>query len=177
MFSLHHNERMLLSPSLLMVLAVFSMCPLHWCCRTCLPVRWAPLMPWRWDQPACVVSARLKAGCVEHSTLARWLSSRMHCQVSLAHWNQDDEYGGFGGAHAMVHGGYSGLLEPLAARLDVRLGAPVARIMDTNAGVRVTTASGAHLHPRLPASRPRQAHENHIRLASAGLRGELQLPG
>lgn len=67
------------------------------------------------------------------------------CQVSLAHWNQDDEYGGFGGAHAMVRGGYSGLLEPLADRLDVRLGAPVARIVDTIAGVRVTTASGARL--------------------------------
>ena len=64
------------------------------------------------------------------------------CQVSLAHWNQDDEYGGFGGTHAMVHGGYSSLLEPLAACLDVRLGAPVAKIVDTSAGVSVTTASG-----------------------------------
>lgn len=27
--------------------------------------------------------------------------------VSLAHWNQDEVYGGFGGAHAMVKGGYS----------------------------------------------------------------------
>jgi len=64
-------------------------------------------------------------------------------QVSLAHWNQDDEYGGFGGPHAMVRGGYSALLEPLAARLDVRLGAPVASIADTDEGVRVTTAAGA----------------------------------
>ncbi len=64
-------------------------------------------------------------------------------QVSLAHWNQDDEYGGFGGPHAMVRGGYSGLLEPLAARLDVRLGAPVASIADSEDGVRVTTATGA----------------------------------
>jgi lysine-specific histone demethylase 1 len=27
--------------------------------------------------------------------------------VSLAHWNQDEEFGGFGGDHAMVVGGYS----------------------------------------------------------------------
>lgn len=85
------------------------------------------------------------------------------CQVSLAHWNQDDEYGGFGGAHAMVRGGYSGLLEPLATRLDVRLGAPVARITDTSAGVRVTTASGARLQPRLPVTTLRQAYEHRIR--------------
>lgn len=28
-------------------------------------------------------------------------------EVSLEHWNQDDTYGGFGGGHAMVKGGYS----------------------------------------------------------------------
>ncbi len=72
------------------------------------------------------------------------------CQVSLAHWNQDDEYGGFGGPHAMVRGGYSALLEPLAARLDVRVGAPVASIADTDEGVRVTTAAGAPAAARPP---------------------------
>lgn len=106
--------------------------------------------------------ARQKAGCYEHSTWRGRLGAACTCQVSLAHWNQDDEYGGFGGAHAMVRGGYSGLLEPLAARLDVRLGAPVARITDTSAGVRVTTASGARLQPSLPVLRPRQAHEHRV---------------
>ncbi|KAK9826354.1 hypothetical protein WJX81_001448 [Elliptochloris bilobata] len=81
------------------------------------------LLDWHW--------ANLEYGC----------SARLD-QVSLAHWNQDDEYGGFGGPHAMVRGGYSGLMEPLAARLDVRLGAPVATIADSEDGVRVTTTSG-----------------------------------
>lgn len=28
-------------------------------------------------------------------------------KISLAHWNQDEEYGGFGGMHGMIPGGYS----------------------------------------------------------------------
>ena len=30
-------------------------------------------------------------------------------QVSLANWNQDEAWGGFGGPHCMVKGGYSSL--------------------------------------------------------------------
>ena len=64
-------------------------------------------------------------------------------QVSLAHWNQDEEYGGFGGPHCMVPGGYGALTDALAARLDVRLLSPVARVAYSGAGVQVTTVSGA----------------------------------
>jgi hypothetical protein len=34
--------------------------------------------------------------------------------VSLLHWNQDEQYGGFGGGHAMVKGGYSQVNHPLS---------------------------------------------------------------
>ena len=60
---------------------------------------------------------------------------------------QDEEYGGFGGAHCMVPSGYSSLLSPLAGALDVRLSCPVALIQDDPDGVQVTTASGAHSRP------------------------------
>lgn len=63
-------------------------------------------------------------------------------QVSLAHWNQDEAWGGFGGPHCMVKGGYSSLMEPLAATVDIRRGVPVSQISYNNEGVRVTSASG-----------------------------------
>lgn len=63
-------------------------------------------------------------------------------QVSLAHWNQDEAWGGFGGPHCMVKGGYSSLMEPLAATVDIRRGVAVSRISYNNQGVRVTSASG-----------------------------------
>ncbi|KAL7117437.1 hypothetical protein ACP275_03G071500 [Erythranthe tilingii] len=34
-------------------------------------------------------------------------------EVSLPNWNQDDVYGGFGGAHCMIKGGYSAVVESL----------------------------------------------------------------
>ncbi|KAK9903424.1 hypothetical protein WJX75_005208 [Coccomyxa subellipsoidea] len=63
-------------------------------------------------------------------------------QVSLVHWNQDEEYGGFGGQHCMVTGGYDPILKALASRLDVRLSSPVTAVSDTSDGVTVTIASG-----------------------------------
>ena len=63
-------------------------------------------------------------------------------QVSLVHWNQDEEYGGFGGPHCMVVGGYDPILKALAERLDVRLSSPVTTISDTSDGVKVTISSG-----------------------------------
>jgi monoamine oxidase len=63
-------------------------------------------------------------------------------QVSLPHWNQDEEYGGFGGPHCMVVGGFSAIMEALAARLDVRLSTPVASVAYDDDCVSVTTASG-----------------------------------
>ncbi|XP_047341149.1 lysine-specific histone demethylase 1 homolog 3 [Impatiens glandulifera] len=42
-------------------------------------------------------------------------------QVSLPHWNQDDAYGGFGGAHCMIKGGYSSVVEALSDDLNIHL--------------------------------------------------------
>ena len=83
-------------------------------------------------------------------------------QVSLPYWNQDDVYGGFGGPHCMVQGGFGAVPESLAVGLDVRLGVPVREVAYSLGGhapgegkgtagsgprggpgcVRVTTASG-----------------------------------
>lgn len=41
--------------------------------------------------------------------------------VSLPYWNQDDVYGGFGGAHCMIKGGYSTVVESLGEGLDIQL--------------------------------------------------------
>ncbi|KAJ3682068.1 hypothetical protein LUZ60_014641 [Juncus effusus] len=50
-------------------------------------------------------------------------------EVSLPHWNQDDVYGGFGGAHCMIKGGFGNVVESLAHGLDVRLNHVVTDIM------------------------------------------------
>ncbi|KAK2978618.1 hypothetical protein RJ640_020928 [Escallonia rubra] len=42
-------------------------------------------------------------------------------EVSLPHWNQDDVYGGFGGAHCMIKGGYSSVVESLGQGLCIEL--------------------------------------------------------
>ncbi|KAJ8538295.1 hypothetical protein K7X08_014835 [Anisodus acutangulus] len=42
-------------------------------------------------------------------------------EVSLPYWNQDDAYGGFGGAHCMIKGGYSSVVESLSEELCVHL--------------------------------------------------------
>ncbi|KAM5565045.1 lysine-specific histone demethylase 1 [Rosa sericea] len=42
-------------------------------------------------------------------------------EVSLPHWNQDDVYGGFGGAHCMIKGGYSTVVESLGEGLRIHL--------------------------------------------------------
>ena len=66
-------------------------------------------------------------------------------EVSLQHWNQDEHFGGFGGPHAMVKGGYSQVTEGLARGLDVRLGAAVAEVRHGDDGVVVVTAAGEEL--------------------------------
>ena len=68
--------------------------------------------------------------------------ARATVQVSLAHWNQDEAWGGFGGPHCMVKGGYSSLMDPVAATLDVRKDAAVSQIAYSNEGVKVTATSG-----------------------------------
>ncbi|KAK4481442.1 hypothetical protein RD792_012334 [Penstemon davidsonii] len=42
-------------------------------------------------------------------------------EVSLPNWNQDDIYGGFGGAHCMIKGGYSAVVESLGEGICVHL--------------------------------------------------------
>ncbi|XP_023002185.1 lysine-specific histone demethylase 1 homolog 3-like [Cucurbita maxima] len=49
-------------------------------------------------------------------------------KVSLPHWNQDDLYGGFGGAHCMIKGGYSTVVESLGGGLNIHLNHVVADI-------------------------------------------------
>lgn len=49
-------------------------------------------------------------------------------EVSLPYWNQDDVYGGFGGPHCMIKGGYSLPIEALSEGLDIRFGRVVTKI-------------------------------------------------
>ncbi|XWS20999.1 hypothetical protein CRYUN_Cryun30bG0017100 [Craigia yunnanensis] len=49
-------------------------------------------------------------------------------EVSLPHWNQDDVYGGFGGAHCMIRGGYSTVVESLGEELLIHLNHVVTNI-------------------------------------------------
>ncbi|GAB4839444.1 hypothetical protein Ancab_028966 [Ancistrocladus abbreviatus] len=52
-------------------------------------------------------------------------------EVSLPYWNQDDVYGGFGGAHCMIKGGYSAVVESLAEGLIIHLNQVVTDISYT----------------------------------------------
>ncbi|KAL2522352.1 lysine-specific histone demethylase 1-like protein 3 [Forsythia ovata] len=49
-------------------------------------------------------------------------------EVSLPYWNQDDDYGGFGGAHCMIKGGYSAVVESLGEGLSIHLNHVVTNI-------------------------------------------------
>ena len=62
---------------------------------------------------------------------------------------QDEEFGGFGGPHCMVRGGYGQITDALAARLDVRLGQPVTSISAEDDLVKVRVKSGTGLAPVL----------------------------
>ncbi|XP_024369028.2 lysine-specific histone demethylase 1 homolog 3 [Physcomitrium patens] len=76
-------------------------------------------------------------------------------EVSLPYWNQDDVYGGFGGPHCMIKGGYSQVMEALSAGLDIRFGRVVTEIRHSGSEVkcrgearrevRVVTESGEEL--------------------------------
>ncbi|KAK8944699.1 hypothetical protein KSP39_PZI008343 [Platanthera zijinensis] len=48
--------------------------------------------------------------------------------VSLPYWNQDDVYGGFGGPHCMIKGGYGTVIDNLVVGVDVRLNHVVTEI-------------------------------------------------
>ncbi|EOA15891.1 hypothetical protein CARUB_v10003981mg [Capsella rubella] len=72
-------------------------------------------------------------------------------EVSLPHWNQDEFYGGFGGPHAMIKGGYSRVVESLAEGLDIHLNKIVSEVSyasdvspmhNSKHKVRVSTSNG-----------------------------------
>ena len=74
-------------------------------------------------------------------------------EVSLPYWNQDDVYGGFGGAHCMIKGGYSTVVETLGEGLcihlnhvvtDVSYNTKSSGVLDgLSNNVRVSTSNGA----------------------------------
>ncbi|KAF9618912.1 hypothetical protein IFM89_002907 [Coptis chinensis] len=73
-------------------------------------------------------------------------------EVSLPYWNQDDVYGGFGGAHCMIKGGYSTVIESLGKGLAVHLNHVVTEVSystmgcgetnDLHGKVKVSTSNG-----------------------------------
>ncbi|KAL5557928.1 hypothetical protein UlMin_034139 [Ulmus minor] len=73
--------------------------------------------------------------------------------VSLPYWNQDDAYGGFGGAHCMIKGGYSTVMESLGEGLlvhlnhvvtDVSYSPKVPGVLNSqNYKVKVSTSNGS----------------------------------
>ena len=56
--------------------------------------------------------------------------------LSAAHWNQDEEYGGFGGPHCFVVGGYDQPFRYISQFLDVKLGEEVSQIIVNDAKVK-----------------------------------------
>lgn len=69
-------------------------------------------------------------------------------EVSLPYWNQDDVYGGFGGAHCMIKGGYSNVVESLGEGLRVHMNHVVTDISYSGTSnercskVKVSTSNG-----------------------------------
>ncbi|KAI4336814.1 hypothetical protein L6164_015294 [Bauhinia variegata] len=68
-------------------------------------------------------------------------------EVSLPYWNQDDVYGGFGGAHCMIKGGYSSVVESLGEGLVIHLNHVVTNVSygkepGQNNKVKVSTSNG-----------------------------------
>jgi monoamine oxidase len=69
-------------------------------------------------------------------------------EVSLPYWNQDDVYGGFGGPHCMIKGGYSNIVESLGEGLAIHLNHVVTNVSygikepSENNKVKVSTLNG-----------------------------------
>ncbi|KAF5792544.1 putative spermine oxidase transcription regulator SWI/SNF-SWI3 family [Helianthus annuus] len=67
--------------------------------------------------------------------------------VSLPYWNQDDVYGGFGGAHCMIKGGYGAIVDSLKDGLHIHLNCIVTDIYrqqedESQKKVKVCTQNG-----------------------------------
>ncbi|CAA2975763.1 lysine-specific histone demethylase 1 homolog 3 [Olea europaea subsp. europaea] len=77
-------------------------------------------------------------------------------EVSLPYWNQDDDYGGFGGAHCMIKGGYSSVVESLGEGLSIHLNHVVTSISyctkdsrrsdELSKKVKISTSNGKEFH-------------------------------
>ncbi|KAK6939383.1 SWIRM domain [Dillenia turbinata] len=73
-------------------------------------------------------------------------------EVSLPYWNQDDVYGGFGGPHCMIKGGYSRVVESFGEGLHILLNHVVTQVSycakdsdlaaDQCCKVKITTSDG-----------------------------------
>ncbi|KAJ4835961.1 hypothetical protein Tsubulata_037128 [Turnera subulata] len=63
-------------------------------------------------------------------------------EVSLPYWNQDDVYGGFGGAHCMIKGGYSNVVESLGEGLLIKLNHVVTDISYGTADKKANQSEG-----------------------------------
>ncbi|CAI8606543.1 unnamed protein product [Vicia faba] len=69
-------------------------------------------------------------------------------EVSLPYWNQDDVYGGFGGPHCMIKGGYSTVVESLGEGLAIHMNHTVTNVSygikepGQNNKVKVSTLNG-----------------------------------
>ncbi|OAY51110.2 hypothetical protein MANES_05G151700v8 [Manihot esculenta] len=70
-------------------------------------------------------------------------------EVSLPYWNQDDVYGGFGGAHCMIKGGYSNVAESLCEGLCIHLNHVVT---DISYNTKETGLSENNLHHKVKVS-------------------------
>ncbi len=75
---------------------------------------------------------------MSNESLIRTLPS-WHSRSALP---QDEEFGGFGGPHCMVKGGYGQIPQAMAAQLDVQLNSPVTKVAASEGGVSVTIQSG-----------------------------------
>ena len=62
--------------------------------------------------------------------------------VSLIHWNQDEKFGGFGGPHAMLPGGYGAAMEAMASGCDVTRGCAVSEVAYGEEGAVVVATRG-----------------------------------
>ncbi|KAI3428576.1 hypothetical protein D9Q98_007398 [Chlorella vulgaris] len=86
------------------------------------------LLHWHW--------ANLEYGC----------SARLE-EISAQHWNQDEDQGGFGGAHCMVVDGYDAVFKALAAALgdSIQLNTPVVEVLEQDEGksMKVVAQGGA----------------------------------
>lgn len=64
-------------------------------------------------------------------------------EVSLPYWNQDDIYGGFGGAHCMIKGGYGAIVDSLKDGLHIHLNHIVTEVCyESKTKVKVFTENG-----------------------------------